>query len=357
VLRLIEDYSEYTPSIFEYSATGAGSSNKCRRSIIMKRTWACPNCLLVFSRKWNFHRHLKLMHGANQHVERLYGTPLQGNLTNEATHVNPRSNSPFFGLREIYEDMTKIADMQNKISNSPGALEYQNSLQWQINSLRQQVASYENRISGMVSYNWLFPRGAIQGISGYLCRKCQTFSLKMIIDLGYDMTMEAKHRCIDSADKRSYTVLAIPSDNPNVDDWAARRLMDHLNYYLPMGKYLIAIDIAKLFEHYGMNFSPEGVRQMFGIPDRWCCYSVENNCNISWINQAVGNLGKVIAMTEDETLDFFKKVKSTYAIFEVPIGETVRQFFMTFTNYYESQQYYSDLQTIQRITQTYKQLK
>jgi hypothetical protein len=323
----------------------------------MKRTWTCPKCSLVFSRKWNLQRHLKLMHRVNQYAERHYGTALKGTLGNEATHDNPTSNSPLFGLKEFYKDLSEIGDLGNKISNSGRAIEYQNSLHWQINSLRQQVASCEKRFSELVSYNWQFPRGAIQGISGYVCRKCQTFSLKMIIDPGYDMTMEAKHRCIDSADKRSYNVLPIPSDTPNVDDWAARRLLDHLNYYIPIGKFLIANDISKLFEHYSNKLSPETARQIFGIPDRCYYYSLENNCNLSWINQAIDTLGKAIAMTDDETLDFFKKVKSTYAIFEVPIGETVRQFFMTFTNYYESEQYYSDLQTIKSITQTYKQLK
>jgi hypothetical protein len=61
----------------------------------------------------------------------------------------------------------------------------------------------------------------------------------------------------------------------------------------------------------------------------------ENSFKVCWINRAIDNLGNVIAMTDDEALDFFRRVKSTYAIFEVPMGETVRQFFMHFTNNWE----------------------
>ena len=48
-------------------------------------------------------------------------------------------------------------------------------------------------------------------------------------------------------------------------------------------------------------------------------------------------------MTDYEALDFFRNVKSTYAIFELPIGETMLQFFMFFTNYQEQTQVMIDL--------------
>jgi hypothetical protein len=312
--------------------------------------------MLVFSRKWNLQRHLNLMHAVSEHAQDL-GTLLKGALSDKATGVNPRSNSPLFGLKELYKDISEIGDMQDKISNSGRAFENLNSLQSQVNSLRQHVTSCEKRYNDLVSYNWLYPRGAIQGISGYVCRKCQTFSLKMIIDPGHDMTMRAKHRCLDSADKRSYIVLPIPSHSRNFDDWAAQCLLDYINYHIPIGKYLIAKEITGGLNAFSGKLSPEIAREIFGIPDKYYYFSLENNSKISWINQAIDNLGHAIAMTDDEALDFFKKVKSTYAIFEVPVGETVRQFFMTFINYYESPQYHSDLRTIKRINSDLRTIK
>jgi uncharacterized C2H2 Zn-finger protein len=309
----------------------------------MKRNWTCPSCRLVFSRKWNLQRHVGLMHGVNENPG-IIQSPLKITYDNTS-----RADNYLTGLKQDLKLLSDISDMQNKIYNSRQTSNNQNSLEWQVNSLRQQLASYEKRYSDLLSYNWLIPRGDIHGISGYICKKCRTFSLKPIINPGYDMTMERKHRCAESPDKRSYIVLPIPSNIPDVDYWAAQTLLNHINFIFPVGKYLIAIDVTEDFNLLGYKSIPVIVRQYLGIPGRFHFHSFENNFKVSWIEQAIDNLDKVIAMTDDEALDFFKKVKSTYAIFEVPVGETVRQFFMTFTNYYESPQYHTDIRTIKRI--------
>jgi hypothetical protein len=38
---------------------------------------------------------------------------------------------------------------------------------------------------------------------------------------------------------------------------------------------------------------------------------------INWIQRALANLGNRILMEDHEILDFFTRVKSTYAIFEI----------------------------------------
>lgn len=239
---------------------------------------------------------------------------------------------PSLGLKANFKEVYDFAELNNQVTNSIQTANLVNSLQWQVDSLRQRLASYDKSFSDIVSYNLLIPKAAIKGISGHICKKCQTFSLKAIIDIGYDMTMEAKHRCTDIADKRNYILHRIPSDTPNVDDWAARCLLDQVNSFIPIGKYLIASEITEHLNNLGYKSNPDIVREFLGIPDKYPFHSFENNFKVSWINQAINSLGKVIAMTDDEALDFFRKVKSTYAIFEVPTGETIRQFFMYFTN-------------------------
>jgi hypothetical protein len=188
------------------------------------------------------------------------------------------------------------------------------------------------RFSDLLMHNLLIPKGAIQGISGYISKKCQTFSLKGILDIGYDKTMEAKHRCTDTPDKAGYFLFCVPFDIPNVDDWAARCLLDVVNSRIPIGKYLIAADTTERLNNLNYKLNSSLVREFPGITDKIHFHSFENNIKVSSINRAIDNLGNVIAMTDDEALDFFSRVKSTYAIFELRIGETVREFFMYFTN-------------------------
>jgi len=293
----------------------------------MKRSWTCPRCLLVFSRKWNLQRHLKLMHGVNDDSGRIDGA-LKITHNNKPTDYNPLSI-----IDETLKQVSDFANLQNKISNSRQMSDHRNLLEWQVSSMNQQLAFCQQRFSDLLSNNWIFSKGAIQGISGYVCKICRTFSLKPVIDPGYDMTMEKKHRCADSPNKRSYIVLPIPSNIPDSDHWAAQTLLNQVNFFFPIGKYLIAKDITQAFINFSSKLNPEIAREILGIPDEYYLYTLENNCKINWINRAIDNLGEKIIMTDYEALDFFRKVKSTYAIFELPIGETMRQFFMFFTNY------------------------
>jgi len=246
------------------------------------------------------------------------------------------SNNTLSFMDESLKQLSDLANLQEKISNSKQAANYQHSLERQVNALQQQLVSSERRISELLRQNFLVPWGAIQGISGYICKNCQTFSLKWILDIGYDMTVETKHRCNETSEKRTYLLFAIPSDNPNVDDWAARCLLDHLVSHTPIGKYLIASDITDRLNKFGYKLNPGLVREFLGIPGKLYFHSFENNFRTSWINRAIDNLEKVVEISNDEALDFFRKVKSTYAIFELPIGNTVRQYFVYFTNNWES---------------------
>jgi hypothetical protein len=106
------------------------------------------------------------------------------------------------------------------------------------------------------------------------------------------------------AEKRGYILFAIPSDNLNVDDWAARCLLDHLVSYTPIGKYLIASDITEPLNKLDYKLNPGLVREFLGIPSKFYFHSIEKNVRVSWINRAIDNLGRVVEISNDEALDF-----------------------------------------------------
>jgi hypothetical protein len=267
------------------------------------------------------------MHGLNENARSIYSA------SNITYHNKPGAYNPVSTIEETLKPVLDFAELQNKMSNSSQASNYLNSIESQVNSLRERMASYDKRISDLYSYNLVFPKGAAQGISGYICKKCQTFSFKAIFDPGYDMTMESRHRCNESDYKRSYTVIPIPSGVPDVDDWIAQCLLDQINFYIPIGKYLVATDMTKCLNDFSTISNAEIAQGIVGVPDRFPFYSFKNSSKTDWIDRAIDNLNKKIVMTDFELLDFFRKVKATYGIFEIPIGENVRQFFMFLTNY------------------------
>jgi hypothetical protein len=98
-------------------------------------------------------------------------------------------------------------------------------------------------------------------------------------------------------------------DIPDVDYWAAQTLLNQVNIYIPIGKYLSAKDITQAFINFSSKLNPEIARKILGIPDEYYSYTLENNCKINWINRAIDNLGEKIVMTDYEALDFFQEGK------------------------------------------------
>jgi hypothetical protein len=105
-------------------------------------------------------------------------------------------------------------------------------------------------------------------------------------------------------------------------------LLDHLNLYLPIGKYLASSDISRAFGAIDKQWDSNVSSRIIRIPDRYYFYSLEKEYKIGWIDKALANLGHKTLMLDTEILDFFKRVKSAYAIFEIPVGTTSRQISM-----------------------------
>jgi hypothetical protein len=79
--------------------------------------------------------------------------------------------------------------------------------------------------------------------------------------------------------------------------------------------------------------SLDKVREIvFDIPHRYYSYSIESNHDINWIDRVINNLEKKISIKDNEARDFLKRVKSTYSIFEIPVGDIVKQVYIGFTD-------------------------
>ena len=167
----------------------------------MKQNWTCSKCSQKFSRKWNFERHFKLMHG---HDERLsnFEARSENNLYGKPKYdYNQRNYSPP-GVNDYFADLADLIEMQNKMSNSNQTFGRINLLQSQVGALQQQLAHHQSQLNDIYSSYWLIPRDSIQGLSGYICTICQTFSLKPIFNIGYDMTMHSRHICNEPSNEK-----------------------------------------------------------------------------------------------------------------------------------------------------------
>lgn len=246
--------------------------------------------------------------------------------SNDVAHGRHHEFNPIDDFKKVFEFG---GEMQNRFANSAQTVRRINYLEQENGNLHQQVRSYQKQIFDFGSRNWLLSKDEIKGISGYVCKRCQTFSFRPILDPGYDMTMQAKHRCEYGTHQPSHVIFPIPPNIEKVDEWAAQVLLDYLNLYLPIGKYLASSDITGLFvEAVDKKLDSNVGSKLIGIPDRFYFYSLEKEYKIGWIDRALADVGKKISMLDTEILDFFTRVKSTYAIFEIPVGTTIREISM-----------------------------
>jgi hypothetical protein len=298
----------------------------------MKQNWRCSLCFQIFSRRWNLERHARLIHGGGGHRHNLE-TNLENNLYRKSRYNTPQRTGSSPGAKNNFGELFEFTEMLNKMSNSSQTFGRLNSLQWQVGSLQQQLANAQSQLNGVISANWLIPRESIQGLSGYICKLCQSFSLKPIFNIGYDMTMQSRHCCNEPASKRNYINFSLPSDNQNTDVWAAQILFDHINYRTPLSKFLVSKDLTRGFSNFSSIMSLDKVREIvFDIPHRYYSYSIESNHDINWIDRVINNLEKKISIKDNEARDFLKRVKSTYSIFEIPVGDIVKQVYIGFTD-------------------------
>ena len=296
----------------------------------MKKNWTCPKCHLVFSRKWNLERHFKLIHQEGEQHDTIESGFRGFGTTKFNTNQDGDLSS---SIKRTFSEVMEFGEMLNKFSNSSQISGRLNSLQSQVGSLQQELSYYKSYVNELISGNWFLPLKSVQGFSGYICSKCHTFSLKPIFNLGCDMTMESRHVCNEITSKRNYYNFPFSTELQDTKSWAARILFDHLSRIAPIGKCIIIKDITRGFNKFNTVFNPDDVRNMFGIPDRYNDFSLENSQIEDWMEGAINNSEKKTMLTDDEVLKFLKLSKSTYAIFHIPSQDTFKHVFMYLTGY------------------------
>jgi hypothetical protein len=287
----------------------------------------CSICHARFTRRGNMLRHMEKLHNV-----------MKKGIAQNSVFSHRTQQSPFFQASENtasgYEPLTAFERSLATISGlTKLSSEYIQSMNIfrTINDLKNKVAIYENEIAIIKSYYWLVPIREVQGLSCYVCRRCNYISFTKIRDLGYDMTMRARHRCNEEKVRSIKMVSIRPSDVWNLYNFAASIMLEALNSIMPGKKYLLAEDKSSLFNFLESRLSPDVVKILLGIPDRFYYYSLHKNQKIDWLNRAVANLGTETSVEDFEIKDFLRRVESTYAIFEIPDGQTLRRILIKIT--------------------------
>lgn len=196
---------------------------------------------------------------------------------------------------------------------------------------RRKIAMYECEIARVRSESWIIPKDEIQGLSGYVCRRCNSVGFGPVRDIGYDMTMQAKHTCDEDKVKSIKMVSIRPSDVWHLYDTTAGMMLDRLNRLMPHPKYLIAEDVSKLFDTLETMMDPSIVKFLIGIPHRYYLYSVKSNEKVQWLERILANLGMKSMAAESEIRDFLRRVLSTFAVFESTKDMVLKRYLIRIT--------------------------
>ncbi len=207
--------------------------------------------------------------------------------------------------------------MLTKLSNTWGNFRMNSP---NINLIQQELNFNRNQLAFISSNYWLIPRNEIGGISGYFCERCSTFKVEFVRDIGYDKTAQARHCCDENEVKSKQKLSTMPSDVVARDDMWARELLNYIYSLNPKFKYLIAEDVSRAFNELTDRFDSEKANMLLGIPDRYCLYKLAESSKPDWMDRVLANLDKKIIMQEFEIIDFLKRTKSTYAVFEISRG-------------------------------------
>lgn len=280
----------------------------------MNSPWNCSICPYVSSRKWNLVRHYEKVHGQilnpphkglHQNFRVIEKKPtVNGNLNNTTSpHIDP------------WQSVIEFSKMHNTIANSNRTFDRLNYFETKANTL-------ENQLRDLYRHNWIIPRFHVRGLNGHICNFCNTFSYKLVMDLGFDLTMQYKHNCTNQTG--GFTI-PIPKEVNDIDGWAASVLFGQMSYYESIGNCIALDNLTNVFDVYREN----GYRDLIlGIPERHPLITIDKNFMKDWIDMATKTPVKRILMRDSQILDLLRKTKSTYGILEVPQQEGFKYYYM-----------------------------
>lgn len=294
----------------------------------MREKPTCSICYTKFTRKWNMKKHMQNIHNVFEvdvGIKNVRSFPREKRLIAQPFETGwGRAKPPITGLDQSLERLSNLTKVAADYAST------MNIFQESADDKRK-IAMYQNEINWIKSNNWIVPNSQTQGLSGYVCRRCNLIGFLNIQDIGYDMTMQAKHRCNEAKVKSIRMCSIRPSDIWHLNDFAAKIMLDRLNCIMPGQKYLLAEDISYSFNSIEKALNTEIAKLLWGIPDRYYFYSLGKDERIAWLDRSVSNVGKKTIIEDFEIKELLRKVKSTYAIFEIPILHVLRKVLIKIT--------------------------
>jgi hypothetical protein len=173
---------------------------------------------------------------------------------------------------------------------------------------------YPEQVQNTSSNYWKMPITDIRGVSGYFCKSCNIFSLRLIRDIGCDMTEKRKHMGLQDL---------IDVDAP-LDSIPVTSLRNALNFIMPGIKYGFSLDLTQFFVYLTSKHDSIVVLKLIGVPDRWYLCPVEKG--LEWSERIVTNVGNKVRLEDSEVTDFLRRAQASYAIFQIQTETSSRRF-------------------------------
>ena len=271
-------------------------------------------------------KHMETVHGVFE--KRTRKAPTFGQAVPEAGYSHLYGNTvqfqnpdtPFDRSIEWLSNLTKLAPFANLTASLQATEDYKNK-----------ISMLEHEIARMRSENWIIPNSDIHGLSGYVCRRCNSVGFGPIRDIGYDMTMQSRHTCDEDRVKSIKMASIRPSVLWSLYDTVAGMMLDKLNRLMPRTKYMLAEDVSILFNSLERLKDPVLAKLLIGIPNRYYFYSVKSGVKVQWLERVTANLGMKTIAAESEIRDFLRRVQSTYAFFETTRNKVLKRYLITIT--------------------------
>lgn len=257
-------------------------------------------------------RHIMLLHKVSLSPERVKdvadvssnprGLPSQMLNIDGILDITGTDNSrdPLTGMMDWMQKFSKVVTSLNSTRPQP--------------RVPKPASFFTKEFQNISANNWILPKADVQGISGYFCQCCRTFSSRPIRDVGYDRTEKQKH-----IDFHGH----IGDDLP-LDDTAVNVLTNELNSFMPGIKYLRSFDLTDFFmELIGKHDNNiNGVLKLIGIPARW--YLVYLKEDLQWFQKVQTYVGNKMRLENAEVADFLKRTQASYAIFQTVTGTSFK---------------------------------
>lgn len=296
----------------------------------MREKATCRICFAKFTRKWNMLKHMEKIHNVFEDFQK--NTPfVHGGKQDLPVSVkdvtNAQRQQPGTALDKSLRwlfDMTRLSKDFIESTNTFQTIDY----------LKRKIHSYENEIADIKSNCLIIPNSDIQGLSGYLCRRCNSMGFIRIQNIGYDKTMQARHKCDEKKVKSMPMVSNMPLDIWAIWDsynFTAHRMFEYLNSIWPGQKHLLAEDWSNSFDFLERSLNSDVVKKLLGFSDRYYYYLLPKSLKADWVNRVITNIGKKTEVEDFEIIDFLRRVSSTYAFFQIPTAQGIKRILIKIT--------------------------